>query len=510
MLNNKNIKKGIRAVLLVLLVFACLSFVCAPQASADWFNLGGSDGGVSALEKIKEGAVSVLKAVISGAANLINLVKSMTNPCKQGIVDKIYGGGCHACKIVKIMMSAFINGCSVLEGTAKEAGSKILIICFMMWIIFFALQQISSLKDVEPMAMLNTFLVMSFKVLCTYWVIQFGFALVLNYLIVPFLSWGVDFGKIMLDSAVQGIELNNPATPLDTSDHLVDTQGFMPASLLNNIMEYISKINGAASNHLKLAHMITCHARHAGQWTILKFVHITNFFTWFSGMGIWVLAFIIVFSVCFYLLDVSFKLAIAMVFLPILAAFWPFGALRDKCIACVKMVLNAAALFVFLSMTVSMGLVLIDKALQVGEMAIARDVVIDSIMHPEGDGAGIAALMGDIDRGDANAVSKRFSLFSMPFLMLIFCYLYAIKIVGSTINDYVNTFFPDNIGGKMQDIHHRMTGVASFAKQKAVGAVKSITKPIAKKALGSIGGKLRALGTKKQNNNTGNKALPDN
>ena len=304
----------------------------------------------------------------------------------------------------------------------------------------------------------------------------------------------------MLEAAVNGIHLNNPETRLDVADKMYDVQNFVPASMFNDIMEYISKINAAGVVHMKLGHMVSCHARHAGQWVIFKVIFITDFFTWLAGVAIWILSFFVIFFVCFYLLDMAFKLAIAMVFLPILAAFWPFGALRSKCVACVKMVLNAAALFVFLALTTSMGLILVDKALQIGEIAMDNNLSTDSVLQVEPNGKGIAALMKDINDGNSEAVSYKFSLFSVPFLMLIFSFLYAIKIIGSTINDYVNTFFADSWGGKMQEIHKRMTGVASLVKQKGVGAAKRVkqhvVEPKVKDALDKLGKKIRTSSKK--------------
>lgn len=493
MANNKNISKWIRAIFIILLVFTVSNFVYTPQVEA-------AESSMSAWEKIKSVTTDVINTLTHPVEAIVNKARQGLNPCKTKWIDPLYSGGCHACKVVKVMMSTFINACSVLEGTAKEAGTKILLLCFPLWLIIFILRQLSSLKDVEPMNMVNELVTMFFKVLCTYLVIQFGFDLVLNYLIVPFLGWGVDFGGIMLDAAVEHIDLNNPDTNLDVADKMSDVQGFLPASIFNNIMEYIAKINAAGTVHMKLGHMVSCHARHMGQWTILKFIHITNFFTWLAGVAIWILAFFVIFFVCFYLLDVSFKLAIAMVFLPVLAAFWPFGALRSKCLACVKMVFNAAAIFVFLALTTSMGLVLVDKALQIGEIAMDDNLTTDSVLQVEPNGKGISALMQDINDGDTDAVSYKFSLFSVPFLMLIFCFLYAIKIIGSTINDYVNTFFADSLGGKMQEIHKRMTGVATLVKQKSSSAAKrvkdNVVKPKAKDLLDKLGRKIRTSSNK--------------
>jgi hypothetical protein len=379
-------------------------------------------------------------------------------------------------------MSTFINACSVLESVSKSAGTTILLFCFMLWIAFFVLQQLGSLKNIEPMDMLNKLLVMFFKVLCTYLVIQAGFDLFLNYLIIPVLQWGVDFGSIMLDAAVENIGLNNTGVTVGQAELMPDDENFLPGSLLNGMMDYLAKMNATITNHMKMGHMIACHARHKGRITFMMFFHITDFATLLCGVLVWIFAFIMAFAVVFYLFDAALKLAVALVFLPILIAFWPFQALRDKSMACVKMIFNAAALFVFLSLTVSMGLVLVDKAVQIGDIA-RSGLAEDTVMQPETDGMGMKALMTDISKGNSQAVKDRFSLFSVAFAMLVFTYLYAIKLIRSTIDDYVNKFFADDLTGKIQELNRRVTGVAGIAGQR----VKQMTKG----AVGGVAGKAK-------------------
>ncbi len=507
MFTSIDIKRFLKTIFLILLLSTVFNFVYTSDATAGILGDVVQDAR-SAWDKITEATNAVLQDISDFVNDIKDKLKWIANPCQQTIVDKIYGFGCHTCMIMKVMMSAFINGCSVLEEVSQEAGKKILLICSFMWLVFFVLQQLSSLKNIEPMSMLNTIIVMLFKILCTYLVIDFGFILFLNYLAVPLLKWGVDFGNVMLDAAIKDVGLNNSQTAPGNSSFMLDAQGFLPASLVNSMMNYVAKINGVVSNHLKLGHMVTCHARFAGAWATVGFdgllgIHLTNIGTWLSGISIWILAFIIAFSVMFYLLDVTFKLAIAMVFLPILVAFWPFGFMRDKCLVCANMVLNAAGLFVFLSLTASIGLVLVDKGVQIGELA-RLGLDDDTILQPEASGTGISLLMSDISDGNAEAVANRF-LFTTPFFMLIFCYLYAIKLIRSTIGDYVNTFFPDNIGGKMQTIHHHMTGAASYLKQKGANIAKSAGKKmevskkaatIGKAAVGGVGGVLAAAALK--------------
>ena len=492
MLKGTNILKKMHAILVILPILLCFNIGIALNAHA-------ADPTVTAAVNWwskMEAQVKPIKSDINKTYTNINkeyqkLVSekgrraTRKNPCQTGFIDIIYGGGCHSCKVIKILMSTFINGCSVLEDVSKSAGTTILLFCFMLWIAFFVLQQLGSLKNIEPMDMVNKLLVMFFKVMCTYLVIQAGFDLLLNYLIVPVLQWGVDFGSIMLDAAVENIGLNNTGVTVEQVEIMPDDENFLPGSLLNGMMDYLAKMNATITNHMKMGHMIACHARHKGRITFMAFFHITDFATLLCGILIWIFGFIMAFAVVFYLFDAALKLAVALVLLPILIAFWPFQALRDKSMACVKMITNTAALFVFLSLTVSMGLVLVDKAVQIGD-TIRQEKPEESIMEPEANDVGMKALMAEIDDGNSQAVKDRFSLSSVAFALLIFTYLYAIKLIRSTIDDYVNKFFADELTGKIQELNRRVTGLAGIAGQRAKQITKGVVGGVAGKAKQSL------------------------
>ena len=109
------------------------------------------------------------KAVVKIAKFATGIVFGVSNrECNKERMDAIYKSGCYACDVVTALIGSFMNACTYLYDVAKEAGSKILWVGVMLWVAFYVLQQLSSLKNLEPSAMVNELLIMAFKVLGAY------------------------------------------------------------------------------------------------------------------------------------------------------------------------------------------------------------------------------------------------------------------------------------------------------------------------------------------------------
>ena len=411
---------------------------------------------------IKNGLDSVGDAVKSGWEAIGNAAQSVMNlaveeakkllgysnySCRQDRMNKIYLNGCYSCTVIRELISAFLNGCAHLESVSKDAGKKILILGFILWIVFYVLKQISSWKNIEPAAMVNDMLIMAFKVLGAWVVIAAGYELCVDFVLVPFLQWGVDFGNTLLASIASASGVNMGGQPVET---VSGPQGFLPASFLNELVKYVSAINEVTIQHMKLGHMIMCHSCHAGKWVIIP-----NLWLMLCGFAIWMAGLMMALAVMFYIVDMSFKLSIALIALPIVVGLWPFGITRDRFGACIKIILNAAGIFVFLAMTASVGLAVVAKAIDVG-------TAVDGI------GGGLQTLFTAVDEGNADLVADSLAFWSAPLLLMLFAYLFAIKTIGSTMNDYVDPFFSSIVGG-LSPMHHKLTQQLDLAKQKVTG-----------------------------------------
>ena len=363
--------------------------------------------------------------------------------CAQSIMDNIYHNGCYACKVLKSLLSAFLNGCNELKDLSKEAGQKILLLGAILWIAFYIIKQVSSLKNIEPGAMINDMLMMLFKILGAYVVITVGIEIAVDFVLVPFLSWGAEFGSTLSQSIAAELQVNtvNQATE---ADMVTSSEGFLPAKFLNDVMNLVSSIDGVTSQHMKLGHMLICHSTHAGSWYVMP-----NFWTMLCGVLIWCAGFFMTLTIMFFLVDISFKLSLSLIALPIVTGLWPFGITGDRFVACIKMILNAAGILIFLALTTTIAMVLVDKALT---------------FNTEG---GIAELYKAIEDGDTDLISSKISLMSVGFILLLFAYFYGIKVIGTTVSEYVQTFFPDSALSNQNPMHERMVGKLAMIKTQA-------------------------------------------
>ena len=158
--------------------------------------------------------------------------------CNKERMDAIYKSSCYACDVVTALIGSFMNACTYLYDVSKEAGTKLLWLGAILWVAFYILQQLSSLKNLEPTAMVNDLLIMAFKVLGAYLVIRAGVDFFINYAIVPFMNFGAQFSIAWLASASAASGLNLADIQLDSVYLFED--GPIPAHFLNPVAANIS------------------------------------------------------------------------------------------------------------------------------------------------------------------------------------------------------------------------------------------------------------------------------
>lgn len=134
--------------------------------------------------------------------------------------------------------------------------------------------------------------------------------------------------------------------------------------------------------------------------------------------------------------------------LPIVIGLWPFGPTSGKFKSCISIIFRSAALFAFLALVVSYALSLISVSL--------------------GD---LSTFYAKINAGDSDWISNTFSIFGSSFILIMFAYIYSIKLVG-TATDYTGKFFGDSVFGGASPIHHKATQMTDFVKKKAMQPVQ--------------------------------------
>lgn len=438
----------------------------------------------------------VTKAAVKIAKVATRIVFGVSNrECNKERMDAIYKSGCYACDIVTALIGSFMNACTYLYDVSKEAGHKILFVGLMLWIAFYILKQLSSLKNIEPMAMVNDLLVMAFKALGAYLVIGAGIDFFINYAVVPFMNFGAQFGIAMLASASAGSGLDISNLQLDSAYLFKD--GPIPAHFLNQLQQYIAAVDYTVSTHLEIGHMLTCHATHAGAYD-WKIARIPNIWIWLSGAFIWFSGFMMTLSVTYYLVDISFKLGFAIIALPITVGLWPFNVTKDRLASCFSIILKSAGILIFLAMTVAAGLALVSNALDVGSQD-AMNASIDTILTKEMDGT--EKMMTAIEDGDADYIDEQLAFWSFGWIIILFAYLFAIKLIGSTNGDYVNKFFTDKVFGDNNPMHMKLTQATDMAKKQAMKPVKFAGKIASHQASVGVGKGFNFVANKMFNKN---------
>ena len=319
--------------------------------------------------------------------------------------------------------------------------------------------------------MMNTLAVFLFKVMVAYILITSGLGVLIKYTINPLLTAGADMGiaftdtvsniskaEEMLKDREKAPEVKVPTVTVGNASTEI-----VPAEVLNKVMLFAERLDKNVSTNLVIGHAVTCWSMKGGAWTFKIFgvssqwttIKVINLWLWFCGALIWFVGFMLTLGIGYYLLDISFKLGFSIMALPVAIGLWPFNITKGTVTKVISIMLKAAGTFVFLGLTTSYALAMISFAL--------RDVNV---------------LFDNVEKGNAQWISETFELTGPYFLIILFAFLYSMKLISSTISDYVNQFFADSVFGDADPMHKKLTQATDFAKQQ-------LMKPV-KKAVGKI------------------------
>ena len=386
--------------------------------------------------------------------------------CKVAEMEKKYQSSCYSCIVVKTLLEKFINACTRVSDLCRRAAVQVLLVATLLWVAFWALKTISSVASLEPSSIVNTLLIQGFKILFAYVVIESGIEVFMIHVVSPILVAGADFGTAILANSQSQLSM----TP--SPDYTYSGVELLSADMLNKIMGFNESLDRVVSTNLVIGHAITCHSVNAGAWvnhSIMDFqIIVPNVWIWLCGAAIWFAGFMLVLAVSYYLLDISFKIGIAIMIFPLLMALWPFSLTAGKVKTCIKTMLSSAAIFAFLAITTSYAMAMISVTL--------RDV-------PE--------LFERVEKGDSKWISDTFDITGPYFILILFAYLYSIKLVRSTVDDYVNKFFGGGLMANASPMHSEMTRMTDIAKKATVGAGKAAVGAAtggAGKVLGAVAG----------------------
>lgn len=374
--------------------------------------------------------------------------------CDIAKMQEQYQSKCYSCLIIKTLLETFLNACSKAYDIASEAGVKLLVLGALVWMAFFVMKNVSSLSNIEPGAMMNTLTVFLFKVMVAYILITSGLGVLIKYTINPLLTAGADFGIAFMSvtSDISGTPELDAAYAVTVPTIAAPDGGaateIVSSEVMNRIMFFAQNLDKNVSTNLVIGHAMTCWSMTGGVWDFYVF-KMVNLWLWFCGALIGFVGFMLTLGIGYYLLDISFKLGFAIMALPVVIGLWPFNMTKGKVTVVIGIMLKAAGTFVFLALTTTYALAMINVAL--------RDV---------------PTLFDRIEAGDANWISDTFDLTGPYFLIILFVYLYSMKLISSTVSDYVDKFFKDSVFGGANPMHGKLTQMTDFAKQQAMRPVK--------------------------------------
>ena len=344
-----------------------------------------------------------------------------------------YMGNCYSCKVIKTLMETFIKACSKTYSVSREAGVKVLIVGSMIWLMIFGLKNVSSLTNPEPANMINQLAGFGFKVLVAYVVIVSGISTFVTYIINPILSAGADFGMAIMNYTLDDLAPENAYN--GNSD-------IISAAVINKIMALTQGLSDMVSIHMAIGNGMMCFGWEQG-FRLFSFIWWFKIWLWVCGLAIWVVGFILTLSISYYLLDMAFKIGFAVIALPIVVGLWPFKLTEGRLKTCFSIILRSAFVFIFLAIMATLALNLVSSSFN-----------------------NIDNLFIAMDNDDVDYMEKIFDVTSAIFYIVLFCYIYAIKLIGDAVKQ-ADKFSGDSIFGSSSPMHQIATQATAWVQHQA-------------------------------------------
>ena len=409
----------------------------------------------------------------------------------MNVLKERYQGDCFPCEIVNVLLASFMRAASQVYDVSKEAGNKLLLLGSAIWVAFWALRKVSSLANVEPSSMTNELIIFFGKVLVAYCFINAGIGTLVSYAINPILAAGADFGSAML-LETEGIDISS--TPKAENQYSGPTD-IVSKPVMDKILKLSEGVSNEVATNFVIGSGLTCfsiqNGLHINVIDIID-IRIPDIWLWLCGAAIWFVGFMLVLSVCYYLIDIPFKIGFAIIALPVVIGLWPFKITAGKLKSIVGIALNAAFTFLFLALSSSYAIRLISQA-----FSAEGDLEIEGQSY-----SGKEALFKAFEVDNVEYVQSLFDFTGPAFLIIIFCYIYAIKMISEITNNYPNKFDTGMTSAAGSPMHHMATAATmwttgkiskpfktglSIISHQAGKAATTVTKAAANVGIGAAG-----------------------
>ena len=255
-----------------------------------------------------------------------------------------------------------------------------------------------------------------------------------------------------------------------TPPNLFNTQ------ILTRMTQMMEKIYISLGQVYALGQALMCFATDVAPLKFLAFKFV-NVPYWITGLFIYLCAFFITMAVGMFFIDISFKIGFALLMLPISIALWPFEPTKGKLSENFSIIIRNSMLFALVSVGIGYAVILLENG----------------VTHGMDEAAYYNAFYNSYSALD---IAKEFAMSGVHVLIIVFCLIYGFKIIQSSINDYLNRLFPDNVFGGQSPMHTQGVQAIGTTAMHTVLPAASLAYDITKNQAGRG---IEALGRGMQN-----------
>lgn len=338
----------------------------------------------------------------------------------------------------------------------------LLLIGFGLYIAYMTLRQVSAFTKQDAPKYITEALTMAFKVFLA-WLLLTNGAELYRLGLEPLLSAGIEFGQSFLTHQNTGGTNVDIASCAATGGTVSGTTTyFYSHGLYEKIDCYLRKVTQEIAVSQSIGSSLMCVARHKASGVIMW--DLTMMFT---GLIMWLFAWLICLAFSFYLIDSVIRLGIIGAITPFLIAAWPFKITQGYTGTGWKMFLNAFFTFVFLGLVVSVNVELSAQAATGG-----ATVTTASDGGSEVSSSGVEAIMALVNSNDIEALLEVMSIGLSGLIFMILCCVFGFKLCAEAAS-----LAGEFSGAKSTDLGSKVGSMAAgAAKGIGVGAAKAAGK----------------------------------
>lgn len=338
----------------------------------------------------------------------------------------------------------------------------LLLIGFGLYIAYMTLRQVSAFTKQDAPKYITEALTMAFKVFLA-WLLLTNGAELYRLGLEPLLSAGIEFGQSFLTHQNTGGTNVDIASCAATGGTVSGTTTyFYSHGLYEKIDCYLRKVTQEIAVSQSIGSSLMCVARHKASGVIMW--DLTMMFT---GLIMWLFAWLICLAFSFYLIDSVIRLGIIGAITPFLIAAWPFKITQGYTGTGWKMFLNAFFTFVFLGLVVSVNVELSAQAATGG-----ATVTTASDGGSEVSSSGVEAIMALVNSNDIEALLEVMSIGLSGLIFMILCCVFGFKLCAEAAS-----LAGEFSGAKSTDLGSKVGSMAAgAAKGIGVGTAKAAGK----------------------------------